>query len=453
MNANDDIINKIKNALHKHEESYDEGAWERFNAKKPRNTAILFIKWTSAVAAVLIGIVLFSRIFNPEQKNNSAATVEAKTKNTILIDSTSSNATHLTASQKFNDTAVINTPNKNHIPSPKILAANYPHTIKAIAQTAIVSPAQPPIIATTKLQAESQPTATPIVTENSAQKKEIDFWKNKSVENNPITETAKVTENNKPSVSKSWSNNDNKHSKDQPKKWQPGVYISPVFGELGVNMGYGFSLGYAINDKLKISSGVAHTKISATKSFSNPTGSITGLAIAPSATNVQSMALISSKNATAASSEFAAPSQQQTTLQQVDGFLSGIDIPIELNYSFNKKLYASAGVSGFVVLSDNRKYTYLDSRNIKISVETDKGSLIEDKSVAFSQQNTTVHSAENTPENKPIVGFYNLSVGFRQKITHSNSIAVEPFLKVPIQNATPQSLQYKGIGVRLKFDF
>ncbi|MGC4232920.1 MAG: hypothetical protein QM594_08065, partial [Niabella sp.] len=217
-------------------------------------------------------------------------------------------------------------------------------------------------------------------------------------------------------------------------------------------------LGYAINDKIKISSGIAHTKITASRSYdatasSVPSGAIMadkplGLPDAYSASGS-----LKSANKVMASNSYVTGPQQVSTLQQVEGSLSGIDIPVEVNYNIGKKLYAAAGISGLVVINDNRKYTYLDNRNEKVSVQSNNGSLKEDRAVMFSEKNITSQPVEAHDDNVPFLGFYNLSVGFRQKISGRNSVSLEPFIKVPVKGVTRQNLNYTGSGIRLKFDF
>jgi hypothetical protein len=90
---------------------------------------------------------------------------------------------------------------------------------------------------------------------------------------------------------------------------------------------------------------------------------------------------------------------------------------------------------------------------VKVSVETSRGNLKEDKSVLFSEQSTTNQPLQAPKENIPFLGFYNISVGYRQKINGKSGVALEPFLKVPMKNVTQENLKYMGTGIRLKFDF
>jgi hypothetical protein len=51
------------------------------------------------------------------------------------------------------------------------------------------------------------------------------------------------------------------------------------------------------------------------------------------------------------------------------------------------------------------------------------------------------------------MGFYNASIGVKQKITGKNSVSVEPFIKIPVKPTADQKLSYKNVGIRLMLDF
>ena len=458
---NDDIINKIKAAIREHEEPYAEGAWERFQTRqaispKPRAT-VAILKWVSAAAAILVGIILFSRIFNSPDQQNFSPIADTKIPSVTTPDSNNNTEiaqTTAPTTEEINNT--ISVPDRSSLTATAKTIATFKKNLQFEGNN-FEHQTLPANIQVLPAIAPGQ-NVSPITTEPDQQRK-VDFWESKIVTTDLAHNLPDDKAKSQPETATTWPliKEDMKPEHEKVKKWQPGVYLSPVFGDLGIDMGYGFSLGYAISNKLRIRSGVSHSRMSASRSYDQQ---MTPAAAATISADASSNGTSGTMNTTASSSKnpssssgLAAMSQERTTLQQVEGSLSGIDIPLELNYSISKKIYASAGVSGFVVLNDNRKYTYLNSRNVKVSVETNKGNLVDDKNVEFRQQNSTQHSIQDDPGNTPFLGFYNLSLGVKQKISKKNTIAIEPFLKVPIQDATPQSLHYKGVGVRLKFDF
>lgn len=475
---NDNIFNHIKEALRTHEEPYDEGAWERFagaNAghKKTKVLGFIMWKWIAAAAAVIAGIILLPRLLDTGESDNTSSPV--------TVVSVPQNVPADSAGYRKSETKIVAELPGAPLPAHKNSERNihFGTTAAAIPNAVI-----PSTVALPPNGIQPKPVTVPVVTPpgngnevtnvpyDGKPRQQVDFWRNKVIENKiPEDNPAEKDRRNNIMVATAAPAAEKRKHSGKESKWQPSLFISPVFGDLGVNMGYGFSLGYAINDKLKISSGVAHTKISASRSYAagvagppgaagiySSHGNANGAVGATGATGANGVSaskppvsLLENQKGMAANSYVTGP-QQISTLQQIDGSVSGIDIPVEINYTINKKLYASAGISGLVVINDNRKYTYLDSRNEKVSVQSDQGSLKENRSVMFSQQNVTTEPIKTPYDYAPFLGFYNFSVGYKQKLSDKNAVSIEPFIKVPVKNAGQQGLNYTGTGVRLKFD-
>ncbi|HMR83935.1 MAG TPA: hypothetical protein PKE30_12425 [Niabella sp.] len=461
---NDDIFNHFKNVLRNHEEPYNEGAWEHFAAKSgtaaKKSPVIAMWKWAVA-AAVIAGVVILAGVFSADRDNSI--------NNPVAMDAPEDHKTG-DSNAPAGDHTIAAIDEKEGHPSfdEKSRVVDVPHDSRAAVvlppssnkttalQTGLIAP--DPVTAPYVQPQQQEIANVPVVKEQQAQKPQVDFWRNKVVEDTKQQQKPVLQDNNRIILASTPDPAAKRKHSEKNRRWQPGVFISPLFGDLGVNMGYGVSLGYAINDKVKISSGIAHTKITASRSYeatasSVPSGAIMadkplGLPDAHSASGS-----LKSANKVMASNSYVTGPQQVTTLQEIEGSLSGIDIPVEVNYNFGKKLYAAAGVSGLVVINDNRKYTYLDNRNEKVSVQSNNGSLKEDRAVMFSEKSITSQPVEAQDDNVPFLGFYNLSVGFRQKISGRNSVSLEPFIKLPVKGATRQNLNYKGSGIRLKFDF
>ncbi len=461
-----------------HEEAYDEGAWERFKlASSPvapvKKGAVPIWKWAMAAAAVVTTIFFLARVFDASAPVSDPASPIAKAASTP-VDSPVNNITQ----------AIPEIPSEHPVVSGGVseLTDGYDNNLAAIHQNN-VAPAlihykpgirlagvnlKPGVIqglgAPIHIIAPPPSLIPPQQNINTAvvsdtKKPEVDFWKTRVETDVPnVANTAKAYKEEQKYMVAARPQSTKKSDKENNRKWQPSLYVSPLFGDLGIDVGYGVSVGYAINDKIKISSGVAYNKLSASRNYSaGPLGNMR--ASAPTVVNGAQGAAGIVKPSDALDSKAALTSaynvvagQQTNSLQQVDGFLSGIDIPVEINYNISKKLYASAGVSGLVVINDNKKYTYVDNRNVKVSVETNRGALKEDKSVLFTEQNTTTQSMQTPTENTPFLGFYNISMGYRQKISGRTGVALEPFLKVPMRNVTQENLKYIGTGIRLKVD-
>ncbi|GAB3428636.1 hypothetical protein [Niabella aquatica] len=457
---NDDIFNHLKSVLQNHEELYDEGAWERFAAgNKPavkRNAVVAMWKWAVA-AAVIAGLILITGVFDTGKKDNIniplAGDMEAHHQSADS-NKLSGNNTLASAEQK-EDIVSFDKKNSTVHNNNGIIVFAAPKTATQ-SRAVLVQPG--PTVIPAALPDKSPETAhVPAIQELQAQQPEIDFWKNKIVEDNNQDQKAVLKDNARLITVSTAASAEKRNRGEKSSRWQPGIFISPLFGDLGVNMGYGFSLGYAINDKIRISSGIAHTKVTASRSYegaASPSLGDAAMASKPLSMPEVSSASGSLKNTqrVMSSNSYVTAPQQISTLQQIDGSLSGIDIPVEVNYNIGKKLYASAGVSGLVVINDQRQYTYLDSRNEKVTVQSNMGGLKEDRSVMFNEQNVTSQPV-TADEHIPFLGFYNLSVGFRQKISGRNAVSLEPFIKRQVKVSTRQNLNYGGAGIRLKFDF
>ncbi|MBO9621073.1 MAG: hypothetical protein J7539_18805 [Niabella sp.] len=429
----DDFFEHIKQVLRNHEEGYREGAWEQFSGAHQSAPVKKIGIWKWVAAAAVIAGILFAAPYLFTNHNNP-----------------SSPAIATTTDSKNNTPA---RPDSNHTrqtPAVQQLAKNEqqqtkPTTITVNPVSGNRSDTAPKAPFTTPSQPENAPPGTLAVApkQNTAPpeqpvKDKPGFWQPHVVperENRPEPES-----NNRQLLAQNTPPEPATKERSRSKKWTPSLYLSPMFAESGVNMGYGVALAYAVNDRVKVSAGIAHNKISTSKNY-DAAGSSSALnAPATFSAAMKRMAL-------------AAPAASPT-LKSVQGVLSGFDIPVDVSYALSKKLYATAGVSGLVVVNDNTNYTLVTSSNTQISVVNSQGVLQEDKRIV-----TNAYASSSSPtgdlnhDKTTFLGFYNVSVGYKQKITPRNNVSIEPFLKVPVKTVTNQSLNYTGMGIRLKFDF
>lgn len=453
---NDDFLNHIKSTLREHEEAYDEGAWERFTIglQQPTIAAqkkiVPIWKWAAAAAALIACILLIGSIFRSSNNNiinHSDELVKQQPFNNNTTPATGSNSLANGSPNNNDMTTTSPTPlnkNKNQpivgnafeAPGISLYRSDKPVALAYIGQHKNIIKS---IIAAPQIQQQALPyvfVPRQVFPQpnNILPKNNLEVQKEKAVaepeDNDMIAFVPPVVERQSES--------------GRTRRWQPSLFISPLFGEHGVSVGYGGSLAYAFNDKVKIISGIAHAKISASRSYdvNNPA----------SVADANPVAMAGGTSPRAAYS--LATAQQTTSLQQVNGYISGLDIPLEVSYNISKKLYATAGVSGLIVLNDNKQFTYIDSRNVKVSVvETSDGNLKENKSITLKDKNTTTIPIQAPNESTTFLGFYNISIGFKQKIAGKNAVSLEPFVKIPVKNVTQQNLNYMGTGIRLKFDF
>ncbi|MBO9595718.1 MAG: hypothetical protein J7599_22640 [Niabella sp.] len=441
----DDFLKHIKGVLRDHEEEYRPGAWEQFSRQHlqaaPAKPARVIPLWKRAAvaAAVLVGVFLIANYFitshNPLPGNIAKEGPHPGKRDTGSQNSTSPSRPDVTPSvdpsSENQDAARQKEPGMVTPFDPAGEQEQIAQHDPLNASPAI--PDNPPSVAVPPAGQEpvkQTPAVNNPPAQHPVQPARPAPYEVTSRPNNTTPMTALFPEPSR--------------DRDRSRKWVPSLYISPMFGETDVNVGYGISLGYAVNDRIKVSAGVAHNKLTASRDFD-----VTAPPSNASLSNSGNNALFAARSLVNAD---AAPSQPQ--LETVRAAVSGFDIPVDISYNISKNLYASAGVSGLVVVKDNTQYTYVTSTNTRISVENNEGILQEDKNLRMMEYATSNAAPEaSQKERTPFIGFYNLSMGYKQRITSKNNVAIEPFLKVPMKTVSDQKLNYTGMGIRLKFDF
>lgn len=450
-------MEQIKSTLLGHEEPYEEGAWERFAAKnistgttpKPKPVVPIW-KWAAAAAAVLAGAILLLQYFNAP---DTATTLPDGGK-TIVKTNEGTRPSVTDTQAPMTDTAtqqIVTIPENNFnnhinnnrnigrymIQPPAMHDDLLQKDIAAKTDNAAITPAKPLITQQQPAQQQSQ-------TQPGEQKPtNKPFWESgieqQGVANN--TKPASQQNNNAVAVSQPTPRAD-KAGKNS--RWLSSIYVSPNFASEGVNMGYGYSLGYAISDKVSVSSGIAYTKVSASRDYHTPQQPPNTLA------SDNQTPSVSNASYSTARSVMAASYTPTTYLQSVDSWVAGIDVPVEVSYNISKKLYTSGGISGLFVLNGQNTRTTVDNMNSVAPVLNNKGNVKEYSNVTME----SVPVREKSDNDKTsFLGFYNASVGFKQKVSAKNSVSVEPFIKIPMKQVTEQKLNYTGVGLRLKFDF
>lgn len=420
----DEFLEQIKKTLLGHEEPYDEGAWERFAAKnlqaKNKKPVVPIWKWAAAAAAVLAGALILLQYFNApdvvtKQGNSPAPMAQTDATTQPPVKDSTAPAIDNNAGQAATDPDGHLAAGKHihHIPAPVVTGA-----------TAATTNQNPPLAAQPPKEQQPAPAEKP------AQK---GFWET-GVEKQDVAVEKPAQQENKQVLAINQSAQKRKEEEARS-KWKSSLYVSPNFAGNGINMGYGYSLGYAVNDKIRISSGIAYTKVSTSKHFHAPER--------PDALAVGAPSFARSVEATAYT-----PNPVNPYLQSMDSWISGIDVPVEVTYDMGK-VYATGGVSGLFVLNGEDNKKYIPSLSSRAPVLNNEGNVKEYTNVAMEDKPVS----QPSPNNTSFLGFYNVSMGFRQKISNKNSVSVEPFIKVPMQQVTEQKLNFTGAGVRLKFDF
>ncbi|WP_316790119.1 hypothetical protein [Pedobacter frigoris] len=401
--SEDELIAHIRQSLAGHEEAYVTGAWEKFNKEEDRKRPLLWLWSLSGAAAVLLicaGLFLFVNK-NPDheqgKKNGTTAIVKIppavkRIENPIETKGTKAQQADIIVSGPAKVSRVSITKAENNS------AAAYPISISNVdpaSALAVNKPVNQPV--------NNDPVAAGPIKDDTQVKP-----KNNSAD--PFLKQGAIAS----------ANNSPKDLSKRNAKWEMGVMVAPSFGNTKkLHMGYGVSMAYALSDKISLSSGIAYNEMAASKDISGPV----------------SMGIAKTKD-----------------IQSTEAKLIGIDIPLEIKYHLSKNVYANVGVSAFAVLDQKRNNTYLEDKIVQNSYVAADGSA---RSEAYAVSEKVVEEApvEAEIKNGRYLGFYNFSIGYKQKISKNNSVSIEPFMKLPMKEVTKENLRMLGTGVRLKFDF
>lgn len=422
--GNDELISHIKDSLANHEESYAPGAWENFNKKEERGRGLIF--WigglSSAAALLLIGFGLFynsnlepkvsivdNTVRNKPSKSIEQKQIDASTPlqpqvtppgNTGIANI--QNTEEFTAASPEKDSPVNNKTGQMEQLAGKTIPSIFKDSTAPSAEKLTALPTGSSIIEKAPLNAVNT-----VATEPVKKPVSLDEF------------LAKETELNKNSTSKT--------TKDvAPNKWDVGVVVAPSFGNTNkLNMGYGLSMAYNLNNKLSIGSGLSYNEMGATKDAPQEDA----YSAAPS------NALLSDTK----------------SLQSMNAKLVGLDIPLELRYNLSSRFYANVGVSAFAVINQQQNNVYLQGTVVQRTAVNPAGD--QQTQSFFVTEKVTEKAPEAVSQTNKLLGFYNFSFGYKQKISKDKSLGIEPFLKVPMKEVTKENLYLMGTGLKIKFNF
>lgn len=418
----EELIAHIRESLMAHEEPYKEGAWEKFNEQEPKRRPIFWLNSLSGIAALLavcFGVFLILNkkpLRTTNETTKTAPLKKAAQPIEKITPSVNSTGTQVTARQQADQAqneqkaAIIahNHTNTIAMDIAKTTVAIAPKTIDLpIAQTGLntAQKTETKVVAPAVIISE-----TPVIAKNTEEK----------TKPNMLSILANDTKNNEATAQKKTI--DSKES-----KWALGVVISPSFGNSKkLNMGYGLTMGYSLSDKIALTSGIAYNEMNARKE----------------------VGLASSSNSLIVN--------DAKSLEAVSEKVMGLDIPLEVKYQINKNVYANVGVSAFAVLGQKRNNTFLKNEMVYgpsgptgSAGSSDPGGQFAN-SYAINKRDTEEAKSSNVGN---YLGFYNLSFGYKQKISKKNFVAIEPFMKLPIKEVSKENLRLMGTGLRLRFDF
>ena len=418
MNSSEDeLINRIKAGLQDYEEPYVAGRWENFNQGQKSQKGITFRirAWSSAAAVLLVGFGLFMHIDRIVTRESVKIAKVKKSKQSVILGDLGINdeVTGDSPEVLINETEIngaLNTIQKEYI-------LNTPYAYNYTDQNAVS------LRAVELLETSETDPASPVNFRPDTRLVTLD---SRVIAITPVTGKKDSSASSKVSFEDFLANeiksansvDKESDTDDEDSKWDMGLIVSPSYGNTKkLTMGYGVSMAYALSDRIALSSGISINEMAASKDFEQP----------------ETMILLNGK-----------------VLESAESTLTGIDIPLDIKYHLSKKVYANLGVSAFAVLNQNGKNTFVEAKLVDRSFNTAEG---KQETRTFVENQRTIEKIPDADlKSSKYLGLYNFSFGFKQKVSKTKSLSIEPFVKVPIKDSKNETLKLFGTGVRFKLE-
>lgn len=417
----EELIQRIKQKLSTHVSPYEEGSWERFAQKhiQPTGKQVKrFPYWIAAACLTFIaGITYWMMPANPHVYvstpiNGYQFSTEyihnIYTTKTNVLDSNGNLVNNINI-QRY---STIATSNRELDSVSGRSAAGTPTAIKTIAQNSSVDTIK---INEIKPYVSNDPVEMPLEKKNIAH-------------NNPREKAPLLSA-----------------KEDRGKRWNIGAQMSTSMGQSNkANLSYGIHIGFAINDKITIRSGAAYARINTAINFSTNIANNAPIPITASSSEEQIFYVQKNTLTAKMIPEEKATISKQKLYSELS--LSGIEIPLDICYHFNKKFYSNIGIST-IALTSKKQYNYYMMENNK-----DRGFQISENNVTSNidiSMITSETSDGNSMLSSRALTFLNASIGYKQALSSKSNIRVEPFVKISVANNNDAAIPFNHMGLRL----
>lgn len=424
MKDKNDIIQQIINRLQSHEEPYEQGAWEDFVAyEKKKKKKVFPLFWAAAACIVLlIGTSIF--YYLNENKSSSHG-------NNIVLDNTSAaQQQNITAQSPVNN-VTNNTTGSDNIVSGKTANAT---AVSAIPHREVYMYRVPFAYINRNRKIKNNFTALNGNTSFYSNIIKQDFYRPASADtvnksrvaiNNNATQNTAANNNaqSKPDSGKLTYfpndvltfDEDEKSANAPDRRWTVGAVLTPSMSNNSnkVNMGYGVALGYNVTKKISVNSGASYLQLTG-YGDNNATGT----------SNIQAN-------------------------------VTGISVPLELRYQISNKIYINAGASALAVLTNKQQRNYFAGTAVQSDAFTaNTGITFKTSTAAIGApvQKADAALPQSETGNQNVAGFFNFSIGMKQKMGRNSNFSVEPFISIPMNGSFgKQNIHLTNAGVRLRF--
>lgn len=409
---NKDITRLMADALREQKLPYKEGAWERFKefeAEKKRKRSLWpYLSAVAAAAVLVMGVLL---TVNQESQQGPAEIVRT----TISQPKAAPQDLPATASEEQPEESIVPQPSE-----PVYLAYNAPSRRSASSPDSDTGEAM-----TQRFEAAatgSETASEPSTTQAPSATKSYSFTEPR--ERKPADDVA-VSKDSYDALARQEAEPLIGQEKDS--RWSFSLELSPNIKNKEVNLGGGVGVSYALTDRLSISSGVSYVALDADRG--------------PNQQDIpQEFAKTSLSNY-----------NYNKSLSSINTSLVGLDIPLNLRFQVNPKMYASAGISVFNVLEESRYNQF--EEHVAVLGFTGNNNDSDSPEPVMQTLRTTEISQETPYQGKNFTGFFNFSVGYQLPVLKKLNLAVEPYIKVPIGSLSEQDMDLSNGGLKIKTTF
>jgi len=380
------FFNQIEEVLYAHEETYELGAWEEFDANRKRNKRKWPIYGWAAAAVILLFVGFgFFEITRKDELPNNPIVVKKQAPSTRSLKN---NVVAVPKSEKTGRTHKIHENNANV-------------AIKLPAQLNIIPNDQ--VIATEKLNQQVEKVVAEYVV------LEDDKVVQKDIRTNAL-QFDKINKNT-PVLAGAYDSlmNHNRAVTPSSRKLTYSLVVSPSMSNQKINFGAGMELSYKVGQRLSIHSGLMYSALHAKS-------------------DGKSLVTTNDKS------------------QGASLAVSGVELPLGIQYQTHSGFYASAGVSALGLINDRLEYSFLEEKTVGLPVNI--GGTFHEVLKVVSEKKTE----ESIEPLNNYIGFFNFSAGKKQAFGNIN-LNIGPFVKVPFNSVSSEKIKLLQGGIKVSFDF
>ncbi|MEN5232054.1 hypothetical protein [Sphingobacterium faecium] len=436
----DDIVDKMK----AHELPYLEGAWEKFASNHTTLVSKKQVNWKywSAAAAVLcIAGASFLYLRHLPQKDLPAVAriklVEELVEQKDDLDTTIDSPTWSFSDPKTNRAEA----NSNSIDQSPVRTIDHDE-YNMLADGHDFSFSTPTFHDHDQKNdfIDPQPSTIKDVVETKREGvKDHNLVTNSSVNKNK--ETTRSIAEKLESLGSLYPGNSEKHDfASAIKKWEIGAFVSPSSTVDKMSLGGGLSLAYQVSDKISIRSGVSMQQYGAGANRQNNLSAVQSASMSYNAAVSNNPVIKNDESLLLAKQQ--APDKE---LSAVNNKLLTIDIPVDVRYHVTKSFYTSVGVSYVGVLDQTQENYFVNGINEHTAA--DNGNAV------YAPENMKQSFKGNAVNTNEFNGFVNFSVGKKMQVGKKLSVAVEPFVKLPVGGLKSTDLNYTNGGLKVVTSF